>query len=103
MLSGSVREVVGVYRGTRSRSLVQGVCAVFLSVLSLALRSVLLARLARAAGKTVQLGKLFAGRATLVGAVFLNLRFFSTVLLYLLYAVGAAVLGMDFLLLYWMR
>lgn len=103
VLSGSVREVVGVYRGTRSRSLVQGFCAVFLGVLSLALRSVLLARLARAAGKTVQLGKLFAGRATLVGAVFLNLRFFSTVLLYLLYSVGAAVLGMDFLLLYWMR
>lgn len=103
VLSGSVREVVGVYRGTRSRSLVQGFCAVFLGVLSLALRSVLLARLARAAGKTVQLGKLFSGRATLVGAVFLNLRFFSTVLLYLLYAVGAAVLGMDFLLLYWMR
>lgn len=62
-----------------------------LGALALAVRAVLSAKIGKWASRTVQLSKLFAGRATLVGAVFLNLHFFSTVLLWACYAFGAAV------------
>ena len=62
-----------------------------LGTLALAVRAVLSAKISKWATRTVQLSKLFAGRATLVGAVFLNLHFFSGILLWACYAFGAAV------------
>ncbi len=62
-----------------------------LGAVALAVRAVLSAKISKWATRTVQLSKLFAGRATLVGAVFLNLHFFATLLLWACYALGAAV------------
>ena len=67
------------------------------------MRSVLLSRLVKISGQTVQLGKLFAGRATLVGAIFLNLRLFSTLLLIFLYIVGIVALILNFLFVFWLK
>lgn len=66
-----------------------------LGVLAYAVRAVLTAKILKWAGRSVQLTKLFAGRVTLVGAVFLNLHFFATLLLVLCYALGAAVLAVN--------
>ena len=91
LVRGSVREVLrGEYRA--SMPLPKWIVAVFLGVLALALRSVLVARIVKASGTTIKLSKIFAGKATLVGAVFLNLRFFSTLLLGVAYLAGGIVL-----------
>ena len=66
-----------------------------LGVLSLAVRAVLTAKILKWAGRSVKLTKLFAGRITLVGAVFLNLHFLTTILLALCYALGVAVLAVN--------
>lgn len=103
VVAGSVREVVVLFKRKDRKSLVRWLSALLLGVLAFALRSVLVARIIQAAGTTVQLSKLFAGRATLVGAVFLNLRFFSTVLLSLVYAAGAGVVLFNFLFVFWIK
>lgn len=59
---------------------------------AMAVKAVLFSKISKWSGRTIQLGKLFAGKATLAGAVFLNLRFFSTALLAAFYALGAAAL-----------
>lgn len=94
LVRGSVREVLwGEYRQTMP--LPKWVVAVFLGAITLALRSVLVARIVKASSTTIKLSKIFAGKATLVGAVFLNLRFFSTALLGLAYAVGGVILILN--------
>lgn len=103
VVAGSIREVMGGFGRYERKSFIRWISALLLGALALALRSVLIARIAKAAGATVNLGKLFAGRATLVGAVFLNLRFFSTVLLSLLYAAGAGVVLLNFLFVFWIK
>ena len=103
VVAGSVQEVAGLFRQYNYTSWLRWLAAVLLGVLTFALRSVLLAKIVQISGKTVQLGKLFAGRATLVGAVFLNLRLFSTVLLWLLYAGGVFIVLMNFLFVFWLK
>lgn len=90
LVRGSVREV---YENTRrSTTLPRWAVAVTLGALMLAVRAVLTARIIKLAGTTVKVSKIFAGKATLAGAVFLNLRLFATLLLGLVYAVGGIVL-----------
>ena len=103
IVSGSVREVFGEFNQGRKTSFGRALTRLLLGVTSLAMRSVLLARVVKISGQTVQLGKLFAGRATLVGAIFLNLRLFSTLLLVLLYVLGAVALTLNFLLVFWLK
>ena len=103
VVSGSVREVLGAFGRYDRKSFLRWISALLLGALTLALRSVLLARIVKAAGTTVNLGKVFAGRATLVGAVFLNLHFFATLLLGLLYAAGAGVVLLNFLFVFWVK
>ena len=91
LVRGSVREVFAQAR-RQPVSWPKWVELVFLGALLLAIRSVLVARIVKFSGATIKLSKIFAGKATLVGAVFLNLRFFSTVLLALVYAWGAGML-----------
>ena len=94
LVRGSVREVLQAeYRQTMS--LPRWVVAVLLGALTLALRSVLVARIVKASGTTIRLSKIFASKATLVGAVFLNLRFFSTLLLGAAYVAGGIVLFLN--------
>lgn len=94
LVGGSVGEVFSLLRRTESPwprlVLLSG-----LGFLSVAVRAVLRAKILKWTGRSVKLGKLFAGRATLVGAVFLNLHFFTTVLLCACYALGAAVLAVN--------
>ena len=93
LVRGSVREV---YENTRrSATLPRWVVTVTLGALMLAVRAVLTARIIKLAGTTVKVSKIFAGKATLAGAVFLNLRLFATLLLGLVYAVGGAVLLLN--------
>ncbi len=100
LVRGSVREVLrGEYRQTMP--LPKWVVAVFLGALTLALRSVLVARIVKTSGTTIKLSKIFAGKATLVGAVFLNLRFFSTVLLGLAYLAGGVILILNVIWVCW--
>ena len=49
-----------------------------------------MARLARIPAATVSFSAVFASRATLVGALILNFRWLATLVLWLLYALGAA-------------
>lgn len=91
---GSVREVLQA-ETRHTMALPKWVMAVFLGVLTLALRSVLVARIVKASGTTIKLTKIFAGKATLIGAVFLNLRFFATVLLGAAYIAGGTVFVLN--------
>lgn len=93
LVRGSVREV---YESTRrSSTLPRWLVTVTLGALMLAVRAVLTARILKLAGTTVKISKIFAGKATLVGAVFLNLRFFSTLLLGVVYLLGLGALFIN--------
>ncbi len=90
ILENSLREAVAplkAYRLGRGPAVVAGV---FLSLLTFVTRSVFLARLAKLSGATVNFSALFASRATLVGAIFLNLRWLASLLLWVLYLGGMA-------------
>ncbi len=103
LVRGSVREVFSAARRDGLTSVPKWVVAIFLGALTLTMRSVLIARIIKISGTTVRFSKLFAGKATLVGAVFLNLRLFSTLLLLLTYAVGAGTLAVNLYLVYWWK
>lgn len=88
ILENSLREVVAPLRAYRLGRGPAVVAGVFLSLLTFVTRSVFLARLARLSGATVNFSALFASRATLVGAIFLNLRWLASLLLWGLYLGG---------------
>lgn len=94
LVRGSVREVFGAMK-TKQTGLARGFIILCLGLLAAAVRAVLSAKIIKWSGRTVQLGKLFAGRATLVGAIFLNLHFFATLLLAACYALGLLVLAVN--------
>ena len=87
LVRGSVGEVFEAVRRQPSK-LPRWVVTLTLGVLMLVVRAVLTARVLKLAGTTIKVSKIFAGKATLVGAVFLNLRFFTTIVLWLVYAAG---------------
>lgn len=95
ILDNSVREVFAPLRSFRLGSAPGAVAGVFLSLLTFVTRSVFLARLARLSGATVNFSAVFASRATLVGALFLNLRWLASAALWLLYALGALALAVN--------
>lgn len=103
LVSGSVREVFRQMGKNELKRFPRWLAAAFLGAVTLALRSVLIAKIVKLSGTTVKFGKLFAGKATLAGAVFLNLRLFSTLLLLLIYAAGAMGLAANFLFVFWMK
>lgn len=103
LVSGSVREVFRQMGRHEFKRFPRWMAAACLGVMTLALRSVLLAKIAKLSGTTVKLGTLFAGKATLTGAIFLNLRLFSTLLLIFVYAVGAAGLLINFIFVFWLK
>lgn len=103
VVAGSVSEVFGLFGKYERKSFLCWLSAILLGVVTFAMRSVLVARIVKISGTTVNLGKLFAGRATLAGAVFLNLRLFSTFLLGLFYSLGLLALALNFLFVFWMK
>lgn len=98
VITGSVRETVQSFRPQSLSAVGNWTVAFILGCIILAMRSVLIAKVIKYSGKTVHVAKIFAGRATLVGAIFLNLRFFSTLLLIFLYGTGAALVLLNFLI-----
>ncbi len=94
VVRGSVREVFAARPDSQ-----KGISRVFLFVTAgvtmAVLRAVLFSKIAKWSGRTIQISKLFAGKATLAGAVLLNLHFFTTVLLGLCYAAGVLVLAVN--------
>ena len=90
-LNGSVREV---FTAAKHQSFGKGVALIGMGALLLAVRAVLAARLRKWPGAVIHTSQLFAGQAVLVGAVFLNLRLFSLMLLGLIYAGGAVMAGL---------
>ena len=98
LVTGSVAQVIKSLPAQGSSSLGKWISSFALNCVAWAIRFVLVAKIVKVAGKTIQIGKLFAGRATLAGAVFLNLRFFSTLLLCTLYILGGLLLVGNILL-----
>lgn len=97
LMKNSISEVAALLKTYKLRSVPGALAAVFLSLLTFAARSVLVARLMQFSGATVSLSAVFASRATLVGAIFLNLRLICSVLLWILYLCGAAFTGLNLL------
>lgn len=95
VLENSVREVFAPLKELRWQAAPAFLAGVLVWVLSGVTRSVFLARLARLSGTTVSFSAVFASRATLVGALILNFRWLATGVLWLLYALGAAVFLFD--------
>lgn len=103
LVSGSVREVFRQLGRQEFKCFPRWMAAAVLGVMTLALRSVLIAKIVKLSGTTVKLGKLFAGKASIAGAVFLNLRLFSTLLLIFVYAAAAAGLVVNFIFVFWLK
>ena len=91
LVRGSVRDVFSSVEQQQT-GLPHGFVILCLGLLAAAMRAVLSAKIMKWSGRTIQLGKVFAGKATLVGAIFLNLHLFATLLLGLCYLVGLVVL-----------
>lgn len=103
VVAGSVGEVFSLFGQYDRKSSFRWLTAVLLGVMTFAMRSVLVAKIVKISGTTVNLSKLFAGRATLVGAIFLNLRLFSTLLLWVLYAAGIFAVLLNFCFVFWFK
>lgn len=94
ILRAGIRETVTGFRPSQT-GLARALALFTAGVTAITVRMVLFSKLGKWSGRTIQLSKLFAGKATLAGAVFLNLRFFSTLLLAVCYAAGAAALVLN--------
>lgn len=94
IVQGSVREVFSSIK-TCQTGLSRSFIIMCLGLLATAVRAVLSAKIVKWSGRTIQLSKLFAGKATLVGAIFLNLHVFATLLLVICYACGFVALGVN--------
>ena len=90
ILENSLREVFAPLKELRFNTAPALVAGVFVSLLTFVSRAVFMARLARIPAATVSFSAVFASRATLVGALILNFRWLATLVLWLLYALGAA-------------
>ena len=102
LVRGSVRDVFASVKQQQT-GLPRGMVVLCLGLLAAAVRAVLSAKIMKWSGRTIQIGKLFAGKATLVGAIFLNLHFFVTLLLGLCYSVGIVVLVLNIYFLFLLK
>lgn len=103
LIRGSIREVFQSIPTREMASWPRWLSALCLGGLMLAMRSVLIARIVKWSGTTVKISKIFTGKATIVGAILLNLRFFALILLGLVYMSGGMVLVLDLLLVGWVK
>ena len=103
LIRGSVREVLHSAGKAELSTWPRWLSAVCLGGLTLAMRAVLIARVVKWTGTTIKVSKIFAGKATLVGAIFLNLRFFALLLVCVVYGLGGAVVVLHGLLWLWSK
>ena len=94
LVKGSVRDVFASVKHQQS-GWGRAIAVLCLGFLAAVIRTVLSAKILKWSGRTIQLGKLFAGRATLVGAIFLNLHLLATLILGICYALGLSVLSVN--------
>ncbi len=92
ILENSLHEVFAPLKELRFNTAPALIAGVLLSFLTFVSRAVFVARLSRLPAATVNFSAVFASRATLVGALVLNFRWLATLLLWLLYGLGAAAL-----------
>lgn len=90
ILENSLREVFSPLKQLRFHTAPALVAGVLVSVFTFISRAVFMARLARIPSATVSFSAVFASRATLVGALILNFRWLASLVLWFLYALGAA-------------
>lgn len=88
LVRGSIREVFAEFKQVQVSTIHKYILRVFIGILTLVLRSVLIAKIVKFSGTTIKISKLFASKALLTGAIFLNLRLFTTILLWFLYFVA---------------
>ena len=92
ILENSLHEVFAPLKELRFNTAPALIAGVLLSFLTFVSRAVFMARLSRLPAATVSFSAVFASRATLVGALVLNFRWLASLLLWLLYGLGAAAL-----------
>lgn len=92
ILENSLHEVFSPLKELRFNTAPALIAGVLLSFLTFVSRAVFMARLSRLPAATVSFSAVFASRATLVGALVLNFRWLASLLLWLLYGLGAAAL-----------
>ena len=95
LLTNSLTEVLAELKKSRFRSGAALAASVFLGLLGFAAKSVLIGRVMELSGSVVSISSVFASRATLVGAIFLNMSLICTVLLWVLYIAGAMIFGLN--------
>ena len=95
ILDNSIREVLAPLKALRLDSALRVLAVILLAILTFVSRAVFLARLARLTGASIHFSAIFASRATLVGALFLNMRWLSALVLGALYAVGMGIFLID--------
>ena len=95
LLTSSLTEVLAELKKSRFRSGAALAASVFLGLLGFAAKSVLIGRVMELSGSVVSISSVFASRATLVGAIFLNMSLICTVLLWVLYIAGAMIFGLN--------
>lgn len=100
LLTDSLTEVITELKNSNLRSSAAVAASVLLGLLGFAAKTVLVGRVMELAGASVSMGAVFASRATLVGAIFLNMSLICTVLLWGLYLLGALIFGGSFWFLY---
>ena len=88
ILDNSVREVFSPLKKFRFESAPKAAAAVLLAALTFVTRAVFFARVGQIASNTIRFSSVFASRATLIGALFLNLRWLAALVLWLLYGLG---------------
>lgn len=92
ILDNSLKEVLAPLHKLRIGSVPVLLSYILLALLTFVSRSVFLAKLARTTGATIHFSTIFASRATLIGALFLNMRWLATLGLWMMYAIGILIL-----------
>ena len=95
LVAGSVQDTLAPLK-QKGPLLAVWSAAVLLGLMRMALRSVLVRQMAKMSGTTLRMSRLFAGKATLAGAVLLNLHFLAIVAQIGLYMAGLLLLAADF-------
>ncbi|WP_424244076.1 hypothetical protein Dip510_001266 [Elusimicrobium posterum] len=91
LLNRSFKEVVQTYKDNKASSSFKAITVFILSFVVFVTGKMLIGRFKETSGLEIGPGLIFAGGATLVGAVFFNLNLFATFLLAMGYCFGLAV------------
>lgn len=97
VMRNSIAELFGSFKTYKLTSIPAAIAVLFLSFLTFVTKSVFIGKIMQMSGATISFSAIFASRATLIGAIFLNLRLLSTVLLIVLYGFAGVLVILNFL------